>query len=88
MNATATAAPTANSLGQDNVLAGLLTRTELALQLRRSERTVIRWERAGMPFIAIGMARLYEPSSVREWLMSHERRQDAPKRGRPVKRAA
>ena len=88
MTTTANAAPAANTSGYDNVLAGLLTRTDLALQLRRSERTVIRWERAGMPFIAIGTARLYEPSSVRAWLMSHERRQDAPKRGRPVKRAA
>jgi hypothetical protein len=70
-----------------NVLAGLITRPELAKQLRCGERTVIRRERAGMPFIAVGMARLYDPARVRDWLMSQERCQDAPRRGRPRKAA-
>ncbi len=71
-----------------NVLAGLLTRQQLAQQLHCGERTIIRRERAGMPFIAIGMTRLYDPTRVRDWLMSHEHRQDAPRRGRPPGRRA
>lgn len=72
-----------------DVLAGLLDRERLGKQLGNvSDRTIIRYERAGMPFIAVGMLRLYDPAKVREWLMTHERRHDAPKRGRPAKRAA
>lgn len=72
-----------------DILAGLLTRQQLADQLHCGLRTVIRRERQGMPFIAIGMVRLYDPATVRAWLLSHERRHDAPKRGRPSnKRAA
>ncbi len=73
---------------QPDLLAGLLTRREVAAQFRRTERTIIRFERAGMPFIALGMTRLYDPVRVREWLMSHERRHDAPRRGRPAKKVA
>ncbi len=40
-----------------DVLAGLLTRPQLAEQLRCGDRTIIRRERAGMPFISIGMTR-------------------------------
>ncbi len=71
-----------------SVLAGLLTRAALAAQLGRSERTVIRWEHAGLPVIKLGMTRLYDPAKAREWLLTHERRHDAPKRGRPANRAA
>ncbi len=72
-----------------DVLAGLLDRETLGRQLGgMSDRTIIRYERAGMPFIAVGMLRLYDPVKVRDWLMTHERRHDAPKRGRPTKKAA
>ncbi len=71
-----------------SVLAGLLTRDQLANQLGRSERTVIRWEHAGLPVIKLGMTRLYDPAKAREWLLTHERRHDVPKRGRPANRAA
>lgn len=72
-----------------SITAGLLNRKELAADLRCSDRTVIRRERAGMPFIRLGMMRLYDPAKVRAWLMDHEQRHDAPKRGRPTnKRAA
>lgn len=70
-----------------SVLAGLLTRDQLATQLGRSERTVIRWEHAGLPVIKLGMTRLYDPAKAREWLMTYERRHDAPRRGRPAKAA-
>ncbi len=80
-------AETVTSTGPD-VLAGLFNRATLGQQLKVGDRTIIRYERAGMPFIALGMLRLYDPVKVRDWLMTHERRHDAPKRGRPAKKAA
>ncbi len=71
-----------------SVLAGLLTRAGLSGELRKSERTLIRWEHAGMPVIRVGMTRLYDPARIREWLMTHERRHDVPRRGRPANKAA
>jgi hypothetical protein len=71
-----------------DVLAGLVTREELAEQFRCSKRTIIRYERAGMPFIAFGKTRLYDPPRVRDWVLSQERGHTAPKRGRPAGRKA
>ena len=71
-----------------SVLEGLLTREQLAGQLNCSERTIIRYERAGMPFIAFGKTRLYDPPRVRDWVLSQERGHTAPKRGRPAGRKA
>jgi hypothetical protein len=73
-----------------NVLSGLLDRAALAKQLGgMSDRTIIRYERAGMPFISVGMLRLYDTAKVREWLVSHEHRQEGPRRpGRPATRKA
>ena len=71
-----------------SVMSGLFDRKGLAADLRCSERTIIRRERAGMPFIKMGMLRLYEPAKVREWLISHEHRPATPVRGRPRKHAA
>ena len=70
------------------VLAGLLTCEQLARQFACSERTVMRYERAGMPFIAFGMIRLYNPPQVREWVIAQQRGHIAPKRGRPPGRRA
>ena len=78
-----TTTPTAPS-----VLAGLVNRPNLSADLGKSERTIIRWEHAGMPVIRVGMTRLYDPASVRQWLLTHERRHDVPKRGRPANRVA
>ena len=66
----------------------LLDRRQLATVLRCSERTVIRREREGMPFIPVGRLRLYDQARVREWLVSHERHHATPTRGRPRKQAA
>jgi hypothetical protein len=71
-----------------SITAGLLTRTQIAAEFRCSERTIIRREQAGMPVIRLGMLRLYNPASCRTWLMTHEHRHDAPKRGRPTKARA
>ncbi len=40
--------------------------------------TIQRWERLGLPVIRVGTVRMHDPASVREWLRSRERRQDAP----------
>ena len=71
------------------IMAGLLTRRETARDLRCSDRTIIRYEHAGMPVIRIGMLRLYDAKAVRDWLLTHQSRRDEPRRGRPTtKRAA
>jgi hypothetical protein len=72
-----------------NVLFGLLTRQQICEQLGgKNERTIIRYEQAGMPVIVVKGMRLYDPAKVRDWLLSHERSHSAPKVGRPSKRAA
>jgi hypothetical protein len=71
-----------------SITAGFATRPQLAADLHCSERTIIRREHQGMPVIKLGMLRLYNPQAVREWLMTHERRHDVPKRGRPTSKAA
>jgi hypothetical protein len=77
-------------------MSGLVNRPTLGLQIGQmmgkptgvTDRTVIRYERAGMPFIAVGAMRLYDPVKVREWLLTHERSHAAPRRGRPAKKAS
>ncbi len=72
-----------------NVLSGLLTRADMRSQLGgKTDRTIIRYERAGMPFIAVGAMRLYDPVKVRDWLLSHESTHSVRKPGRPSKKAA
>jgi hypothetical protein len=71
-----------------SITAGLLSRAALAADLGCSERTIIRHEHAGMPVIRLGMLRLYNPPAVLAWLMTHERRREEPKRGRPSRRTA
>lgn len=74
----------------DNVeiFAGTIPRKDLAKAMKCTERTIIRYERAGMPFIAVGNRRLYRLAAVRDWILSHERRPQQPQRGRPRKFAA
>lgn len=71
-----------------SITAGLIDRKQLAAEWHCGERTIIRRERSGMPFIKLGMLRLYDPAKVRAWVLDHEHCQSAPKRGRPAKRAA
>ena len=69
------------------VLSGLLTRAQLAAELRVTERTIFR---LAPPSIKVGRTVLFNPATVREWILAHERpsRPD-PRRGRPMtKRAA
>lgn len=53
-----------------------LTRPQLATELRRSEKTVARYERLpdGLPYTMIGNRRLYRRAAVLRWLESRERR--------------
>lgn len=70
------------------ILAGLIADDECARQLHCSTRTIDRYRAAGMPTIVLGKKVLFDPAAVRDWVMSHQRRHDAPKRGRPSKQAA
>lgn len=78
---TATATP-------PTILAGLIADDECARQLHCSVRTIDRYRAAGMPAIVLGKKVLFDPGAVREWVMSHQRRHDVPKRGRPARNAA
>jgi phage terminase Nu1 subunit (DNA packaging protein) len=71
-----------------NVLAGCVTRKELAKQLDRTERTVGRLVKQGMPEVRLGpLGRiiLYRVEAVREWLLSFEKRRGVPTT-RPARR--
>lgn len=70
------------------ILAGLIADEECARQLHCSVRTIDRYRGAGMPTIVLGKRVLFDPAAVREWVMSHQRRHDVPKRGRPARKAA
>jgi hypothetical protein len=61
---------------KSNILDGYVTRQQLADCLRKSERTIDRWEwlRIGPPRTVIGKTILYRTDSVRQWLAGRERR--------------
>ena len=54
----------------DSLLSGYLTRSELAHQLRCSERTIARYEQMtnGLPYMIVAGRRFYEKKTVRDWL--------------------
>ena len=58
------------------ILAEFLTRDELASELRRSPRTLDRWDVLGMgpPRTFVGRKILYRRSSLLKWLAAQERR--------------
>ena len=70
-----------------SAMEGFVSRAELASpkHLRCSERTIIRYERQGMPVIVLGHRRLYDPVRVRDWIAGLYRAPEPPKRGRPRK---
>ena len=69
-----------------SVIAGLVSRAKLALQLDVNQRTLMRWEHEGLPVIRVGKLRLHDPAAVRNWIISHQSRKDEPpRRGRPRK---
>jgi hypothetical protein len=58
------------------LLLGYLTEPELARELKRSRRTVIRWrvERRGPPVTYVGRTPMYRLDSAIAWLKSRETR--------------
>ena len=46
----------------------LMTRKSLASQLGVSERTILRYEKLGMPVIKIGGLRRYDEEAVNRWI--------------------
>jgi hypothetical protein len=70
------------------LLAGYLTRPQLAAELNRTIRTLERWEweRTGPAVTHIGKSPLYKIESVRAWLASLERPQVREKSSRPRRR--
>jgi hypothetical protein len=66
----------------DHVLAGYLTKAELARQLDRNERTLELWARQqiGPPITRIGKEPYYFVDSVRAWLRAKE--EPMPRAGR------
>ena len=68
-----------------NLLAGWISREDLAEELMVKPDTLARWEarREGPPCMRIGRKVYYRQSSVREWLLSREQGQPMRKgRGR------
>jgi hypothetical protein len=59
----------------DDVLKGYLTPEELAKQLHKAPRTIMRWRhtRVGPPPTVFGQTVLYSVDTVRKWLESRER---------------
>lgn len=54
------------------ILAGLLSRAELAKELRKSPRTIARWHarRVGPRVVYIGGSPYYPKDEVRDWALS------------------
>jgi hypothetical protein len=61
------------------VLAEYLTKEQLASELRRSPRTLDRWEVLGMgpPRTLVGRQVLYRRSSLHRWLAAQEQRSNS-----------
>lgn len=80
---------THDKVGSDPALfAGMLTEKQLEEQTGWRDRTRRRQEARGLPVIVVGTIRLYPVDKVRDWIMSHLREREAPRRGRPKKVAA
>src|ERR1700722_19353939 len=61
------------------VTTGLLSKADLAHELRRSTPTIDRWTKQGMPFNDMGSYRLYDLAACRRWVAGR------PRPGRPIK---
>jgi hypothetical protein len=57
---------------EPSVLEGCLNRQELAAELGVSERTVVRYEHAGLPVVRRGRQRFYWKDKTRAWLRGEQ----------------
>lgn len=62
-------------MNEIQLLAGYMTRTELAAQLGITERTIANYENLpdGLPSLRIGKLKRYRIDSVAAWIASRER---------------
>jgi hypothetical protein len=67
------------------VLDGFLSRKQLAADVNRDMRTILRWEKQGLPVIQRGNLRLYDREQVRAWLRRELPIPEPRGRGRPPK---
>ncbi len=65
-----------------SVTAGLLPVDQLAIDLRKSERTVRRYFRLGMPVTMIGGTPYGDPVKIRKWFESGMPGPQPPQHGR------
>jgi hypothetical protein len=65
---------TESSITPSNILSGHISESELAVQFRKSPRTLKRWRERGVrpKRTLIGKSIFYSAESVREWLASQE----------------
>jgi hypothetical protein len=62
-----------------NFLTDYIEVTEIATDLRKCERTIIRWmnEPKGLPYVKIGNRRLVHIPTAQEWLLQRMRKPNA-----------
>jgi hypothetical protein len=72
-------------MSTDSILDDYYTRAQLAAELKKSERTIKRWddERTGPPVTYNGREPLYRKDSARAWLKAKERPAVRERRRRP-----
>src|ERR1017187_9426949 len=71
-----TEAPEAQLTAEEDVLAGYLSQAQFAKQMKRTKRTLARWDvmRIGPPRTMIGNTPYYCIQSAREWLREREQK--------------
>ena len=73
-----------------DLLAGYLPEKETAAQVKKSVRTLQRWEdeQSGPPVTYVGRERFYKVDSFRAWLAAQERKPQRKNREREAKSTA
>lgn len=65
------------------LLDGLMTGPQLEAETGWKERTRLRREEEGLPYILLGRTKLYPTVLVRKWILARLERRTAPRHGRP-----
>lgn len=63
--------------------AGYSTREQLARKVGRTEETIRKWEKRGLPVVKQGNLRLYHDETARKWILGELPPPEARKPGRP-----